>query len=358
MSGNTFGKIFKVTTFGESHGAAVGCIVDGCPPGIELSESDIQVELDKRKPGKGIAGTTRKESDTIKIISGLFEGKTTGTPICLIAYNENQNSSHYDNIKNLFRPGHADYAYFAKYGIRDYRGGGRSSGRETLARVAAGAIAKKILAKNGISIIAYTESIGNIKAENFSEKDLDKVYEDQFKCPDKNASKEIEKLIAEVAAKNDSVGGTVRILAKGVPAGLGEPVFDKLDATIAGALMSIGAVKGVEVGSGFESSKMLGSQNNDELRAKDKKPIFLSNNSGGIAGGISTGQDIIVRIAVKPTPSIARKQKTISTSMNNEDIEIIGRHDICICPRIVPVAESMLALALVDALLLQKSRKS
>ncbi|MEK6959282.1 MAG: chorismate synthase [archaeon] len=357
MSGNTFGKIFKVTTFGESHGLAVGCIVDGCPAGLAISEADIQIELDKRKPGSGAAGTTRKESDTIKILSGTYEGKTTGTPICLLAYNESQNASHYENLKHLFRPGHADYAYFMKYGIRDHRGGGRSSGRETLARVAAGAIAKKILAKYGISVVAYTKSIGPISAKKFTQKDVDSSGTDQFKCPDKLASKKMEKLIADVAAKKDSIGGTVQIIARGVPAGLGEPVFEKLDAEIACALMSIGAVKGVEIGSGFCAATMAGSENNDQIRSKNKKAEFLTNNAGGILGGISTGQDIIANISVKPTASISKKQKTINTSMAEEDIEVIGRHDICICPRIVPVAESMVALVLLDVLLLQNAKR-
>jgi chorismate synthase len=359
MSGNTFGKLFKSTTFGESHGKALGCIVDGCPAGLALGEDDIQIELDKRKPGAGIAGTKRAESDTIRILSGVFEGKTTGTPICMIAFNEDAKSANYDSIKNIFRPGHADYTYFMKYGIRDYRGGGRSSGRETLARVAAGAIAKKLLARHGIKIMGYVKAIGGIEAKNFSERDIEGAYGNQMRCPDKMACAEMEKLIEKVSAEKDSVGGVVEIIAKGVPAGLGEPVFDKIDAKIAQALMSLGAVKGIEIGAGFGAAEMKGSENNDQMGIEEGslKAKFLSNNSGGILGGITTGQDIIVRVAVKATPSIAKKQKTITDSMKETDIEISGRHDVCICPRIVPVAESMLALVLADALLEQNAKK-
>ena len=357
MSGNTFGKLFKLTTFGESHGLAVGVIVDGCPAGLELSEADIQIELDRRKPGSGKAGTKRKESDSIKILSGLFEGKTTGTPIAMIAYNEDQISASYDSIKDIFRPGHADFSYHKKYGVRDYRGGGRSSGRETLGRVAAGAIAKKILAKKGIKIIGYTKSIGDVVCGEISKKDIALAENDQFRCPDKNASKKMESLISEVSKSGDSIGGTVELIVSGVPAGLGEPVFEKLDANIAKALMSIGAVKGVEIGSGFEASKKLGSENNDGIFMKANKVVFASNNSGGILGGISIGEDIIARIAVKPTPSISSEQNTIDVKNKNKKVRIAGRHDICICPRIVPVAESMLAIVIVDALFEHNAKK-
>jgi chorismate synthase len=357
MSGNTFGKLFKVTTFGESHGIAVGLVVDGCPPGLELSEKDIQIELDKRKPGLGKAGTKRKESDTIKILSGTFEGKTTGTPIGMIVYNEDQISSSYDSIKNIFRPGHADFTYQKKYGIRDYRGGGRSSGRETLARVAAGAIAKKILGKKGIKIIGYTKSVGNIGCDKISKKQIECSENDEFRCPDEKISKKISLLIQEVAKTGDSIGGTVELIVSGVPLGLGEPIFEKIDANIAKGLMSIGAVKGIEIGSGFESSKKLGSENNDEMFIKNNKIEFGSNNSGGILGGITTGQDIIVRIAIKATPSIAPEQNTITINNKNTKISVSGRHDICICPRIVPVAEAMIALVIINALMENNSIK-
>ncbi|MDO8647277.1 MAG: chorismate synthase [Candidatus Diapherotrites archaeon] len=357
MAGNSFGNLFRLTSFGESHGIAVGAIVDGCPAGLELNEADIQAELDKRKPGSGIAGTKRKESDTVKILSGVFEGKTTGTPICMVVYNEDQQSAGYELVKDKFRPGHADYTYFKKYGFYDYRGGGRSSGRETVARVAAGAIAKKLLDNQGIKILGFVKAIGSIECKEFSEKDLEKIYENELRCPDAKAEEKMKELIKETKASGNSIGGIVEIRAVNVPAGLGEPVFEKLDSQIAGALMGIGAVKGVEIGSGFNAARSFGSENNDQIIAEKGNAKFLSNNAGGILGGISTGQDIIARIAVKPTPSILKKQKTISKSIENTEIEIAGRHDVCICPRIVPVAEAMLALALVNALLEQKARK-
>jgi len=358
LAGNSFGKLFKLSSFGESHGIAVGVMVDGCPAGLEISEEDIQKELDKRKPGSGIAGTKRKESDSIKILSGVFEGKTTGTPICMLTYNEDQKSANYEQIKNLFRPGHADFSYFKKYGFYDYRGGGRSSGRETLARVAAGAIAKKILARHGITIAGFVKAIGSIECKReFSEKQLEKVYDTELRCPEIETEEKMKELVKETAAKGDSIGGIVELKAFNVPAGLGEPVFEKLDSEIAGALMGIGAVKAVEIGSGFRAAKSLGSENNDQITAKNGKPEFLSNNAGGILGGISTGQDITARIAVKPTPSISKKQKTINRNSENSEIEVIGRHDVCICPRILPVAESMLALVLVNALMEQKAQK-
>ena len=351
MAGNTFGKLFKVTSFGESHGEAVGCIVDGCPAGLVLTEKDIQVELDKRKPNKGLASTKRAEGDKAKILSGVFEGKTTGTPIAIIVQNEDSRPKDYGEIAKLFRPGHADYTYFKKYGLRDYRGGGRSSGRETIARVAAGAIAKKILAQKGITISGFVSEIGGICAKKFSDKDIERVYENQFRVPDKDSSKKIEEAVKKSIIAKDSLGGIIEIRASGVPAGLGEPVFEKLDAQIAGALMGIGAIKGVEIGSGFSSAKSTGSKNNDPIRMVNAEVKFLSNNAGGILGGVSTGQEIIVRVAVKPTSSIAQKQKTISESMVDSDIEVIGRHDVCIAPRVLPVAESMLAIVLVNALL-------
>lgn len=357
MSGNTFGKIFRVTSFGESHGQAIGCIVDGCPPNIELSEFDLQIELDKRKPGTGIAATKRNESDSAKILSGVFDGFTTGTPIAIVIFNEDQKSKDYDNIKDIFRPGHADYTYFKKYGIRDYRGGGRASARETIARVAAGAIAKKILLQNKIKITGFVSQIGNIKATNFTEKDIDKIYENEVRMPDANASQKAIELLKKTLAKKDSIGGIVEVRASGVMPGLGEPVFDKLDAKIAFALMSIPAVKGVEIGSGFSSVEKNGSENNDLMKVKNGKEFFLTNNAGGILGGISNGNEIVARIAVKPTSSISKEQTFLTINNEEKTLNIIGRHDTCIAVRAVPIAENMLALTLVDALLEQKAIK-
>ena len=351
VAGNTFGKLFKVTSFGESHGTAVGCVIDGCPAGLTLGEADIQIELDKRKPGQGTASTKRIEVDKAKILSGVFEGKTTGTPIMVIVQNEDSRPKDYGAIAKLFRPGHADYTYFKKYGLRDFRGGGRSSGRETIARVAAGAIAKRILAQKGIMINGFVSEIGGIESKKFSEKDIVTVYDNQFRVPDKDASKKIEEAVKKSIIAKDSLGGIIELHANGVPAGLGEPVFEKLDAQIAGALMGIGAIKGVEIGSGFGAAKSIGSKNNDQMRAVKGEVKFLSNNAGGILGGVSSGQEIIVRAAIKPTSSIAQKQKTISEELIDSDIEVIGRHDVCIAPRVLPVAESMLAIVLVNALL-------
>ncbi len=357
MSDNTFGKLFKVTTFGESHGVAVGCVIDGCPAGIKISEEEIQVDLDKRKPGEGISGTKRKESDSAKILSGTFEGKTTGTPICIVAYNENQISAHYDSIKDLFRPGHADYTYLMKYGIRDYRGGGRASARETLARVAAGAIAKKILANEGIKVNGFVKAINGIECKNYSQKDIENIYSNELRVPDLKAGKKMLEEIKKSIIAKDSLGGIVEVIVKGVPAGLGEPIYGKLSAELASALMSINAVKGVEIGDGFNSTKLKGSENNDPIRMDKGKVTFLSNHAGGIVGGISTGQDIIARVAIKPVSSIAKKQLTISKDFKNSEIEVIGRHDVCIAPRAVPVVEAMVAITLVDALMQNKARK-
>lgn len=314
MSGNTFGKIFRVTTWGESHGLAIGAVVDGCPSNLKLSEKDIQKELDKRKPGLSIFSTLRKESDKAKILSGVFEGKTLGTPISVIIENKDVKSKDYEKIKNVFRPGHADYTYFIKYGFRDYRGGGRSSGRETIGRVIGGAIAKKILGKYKTSIKGRIIETGEKQ-------------------------------------KNDSFGGIIEIIVNNPPKGLGEPVFDKLDAELSKALFSIGAVKGVEIGSGFKSAKMKGSENNDEMYIKNGKIEFKSNNAGGILGGISTGQDIILRAAIKPTPSIPIPQKTVNEKGKNVEISVLGRHDTSIIPRILPVAQAMIAITLVDFIL-------
>ena len=323
---NTFGRNFRCTTFGESHGKAVGVVIDGCPPGISLMEADIQPYLDRRRPGKGPLESARQEPDRVEILSGTFEGVTTGAPIALIVRNRDQRSGDYDALRDLFRPGHADYTWQAKYGLRDHRGGGRTSGRETLARVAAGAVAVRCLAPCGIAI--------------------------QGRIIEVHGATELEAIEAEIRAARDagdSVGGIVEVTATGCPAGLGDPVFGKLDAAIAGAMMGIGAVKGVEIGEGFGAARLSGSEMNDPITAGG----FTSNHAGGILGGISTGQDIVVRIAVKPTPSIQRVQKTVDIAGKEREISVAGRHDPCIAPRIVPVAECMLALVLVDSMLEQ-----
>ena len=348
MSGNVFGKLFRVTTFGESHGVACGVVIDGCPAGLDVDVSDIQKELDRRKPGQSSITTARKEDDRAEILSGVFEGKTTGTPIAIVVYNKGHKSKDYDKIKDVFRPGTADFSYFSKYGSRDYRGGGRASGRETLARVAGGAVAKKILARKGVSVIAHTKEVYGIKADVFDESEIEK---NPVRCADAKAAVLMEKKIADVSKDGDSVGGVVEIIVRNPILGLGEPVFDKLDAELAGGLMSIGAVKGVEVGDGFGVSGFLGSFCNDEMYVDGGELHHRTNHGGGITGGISNGEDIVLRIAVKPTPSISKEQCTLDVSLDEKKIKIEGRHDPCICPRIVPVAEAMVALVLVDQML-------
>ncbi len=346
MSGSTYGKNFKITTWGESHGKALGVVIDGCPSGIALCEEDIQKDLDKRKPGMSKFSTPRKEDDIVEILSGVFEGKTTGTPISLIIKNTNQLSKDYSQIANYYRPGHADYTYDEKYGFRDYRGGGRSSGRETVSRVAAGAVAKKILLELGINILTYTLSIGDIIIDktNFDKNELI----NELVMPDKKAYELASKFVDEKRKECNSVGGVVECIVNGMPIGVGEPVFEKLDAVLSKAIFSIGAVKGLEFGAGFNSSTMLGSQNNDEYEFINGKVAKLTNNSGGILGGISDGSEIILRAAFKPTPSIHTKQKTITKSYENIEIEIEGRHDPIVVPRAVIVVESMVAITLVD----------
>ncbi|MBU2590910.1 MAG: chorismate synthase, partial [Nitrospinae bacterium] len=333
---------------------AVGVVIDGCPAGISLSEEDIQHDLDRRRPGVSSVSTSRNEADKAEILSGIFEGKTTGTPISILVKNNGQHSNDYSNIRELFRPGHADYTYQAKYGLRDYRGGGRSSGRETIGRVAAGAVAKKILERAGIKIIGYTKQIGNIEISSF---DADAIDSNDVRSPDPKAAKEMITLIEAAKRDGDSIGGVVEVVAKGVPAGLGEPVFDKLDADIAKALMSIGAVKGVEIGDGFASATRRGSENNDHIVSNKDKISFSTNHAGGILGGISNGDDIVARIAVKPTASISKPQPTVDLRGKQQEIRTEGRHDPSICPRIVPVAEAMLALVLADHLLRNRSSK-
>jgi chorismate synthase len=349
MSGNTFGTIFRVTTFGESHGPGLGGIVDGCPPGIPLDEAIIQKALDRRKPGQGYGSTARKEDDKVSLLSGVFQGKTTGTPIGFFVANTDQRSRDYSRIKDIYRPGHGDYTYDAKYGFRDYRGGGRSSGRETVARVAAGAIAQQVLARQSIRVMAYTVELGGI---GVGEINLEQLETRPFFAADPKVIATWEQRVDEVRKQGDTLGGIVEIRALGVPAGLGEPVFDKLDARLAQGVMSVGAVKGVSVGAGFEAARMLGSENNDSLSPKG----FLSNHAGGILAGISSGQDIVVRAAIKPIPSIARKQHTIDRYNREQTICIGGRHDICAIPRVVPVLKAMVALTLTDMLLVHQAR--
>jgi chorismate synthase len=356
MSGNSFGTLFRVTTWGESHGEALGVVVDGCPAGLELSEEDIQHELDRRRPGVSALTTERKEADAVKLLSGVFEGKTLGTPISLLVWNRDVDSSPYESLKDIARPGQADFSYQQKYGIRDYRGGGRASGRETVARVAAGAIAKKLLASQGIQIIGHVVAIGGIQARTLSADEITRNAESNaVRCADLEAAQSMETLIKGVKEEGNSVGGMVEVRALGVPAGLGEPVFDKLDAELAKALMSIGAVKGVEIGAGFDAARLKGSEMSDEFYLEAGRIRTRTNNAGGILGGISTGEPLLCRIAVKPTSSIAKPQRSVDMKrMEEVEVQIKGRHDPCICPRMVPVAEAMVALVLVDALMRAK----
>jgi chorismate synthase len=351
MAGNSFGQVFKITTFGESHGPAIGVVVDGVPPNLPLSESDIQFELDRRRPGQSKVTTQRKESDTVEILSGVFEGKTTGTALAMLIRNEDQRARDYANIKDVFRPGHADFTFFMKYGHRDYRGGGRSSGRETACRVAAGAVAEKILRAQGINIIAYTLAVGDVYAKT---KDYAVIEKNIVRSPDLEAATEMVRKIEEARLNCDSIGGIVEAVVHGCPPGLGDPVFDKLNARLSYALMSIGTLRGIEFGLGFKAAKMLGSQHNDKFFMDGKKIKMRSNNAGGILGGISTGEDIVLRVGVKPPSSIAQSQKTVSKDLKDTTVEVKGRHDPCICPRVVPVVEAMIAVTLLDAMMLQK----
>jgi chorismate synthase len=333
--------MFKITTFGESHGGAVGVVVDGVTPGVELDEKDIQNELDRRKPGQSSVTTPRKETDQIHIMSGLFEGKTTGTPIMLILYNQDMRPEAYSDIKKMFRPGHADFTYLEKYGIRDHRGSGRASGRETAGRVAAGAIAKKLLLNRGVHITAYTLRAAGIQCGTV---DLNEIEKNPMRAPDPEAAAEMVKRVIELAESGNSVGGIVECRVDGISPGIGDPVFEKLDAELARAVISLGAVKGIEFGSGFKAVDMLGNEHNDWRDSSG----FLSNNAGGILGGISTGQQIIFRAAIKPTSSVSVPQKTVDLDGSEREIVTEGRHDPCICPRIVPVVEAMTALVLED----------
>ncbi len=349
MSGSSFGNAFNITTFGESHGKGIGVVIQGCPPGLTLTTEILQKALDKRKPGQGISSTKRKEPDFPVIVSGTFNDLTTGTPIMIMIENKDAKSKSYDTIASLFRPGHGDYTYQAKYGIRDFRGGGRASARETAARVAAGAVAQIVLDQLKIRIDAYTIELGGIQAEQLN--DISQKENSHLQCPDLKISRQMEKRIKQVKNKGDSLGGIVEIIASNVPAGLGDPVFDKLDADIAKGLMSIGAVKAVEIGAGIKAAQMTGFENNDQLLPQG----FETNNSGGILAGISNGDDIIARVHVKPIPSILKRQKTIDTKGNPAEISTEGRHDISAIPRINKVCESMMAIVLADHVLRQKS---
>jgi len=348
MSGNSLGLIFRVTTWGESHGPAIGAVVEGCPPLIPLSEEDIQKDLDRRRPGRVQSASSRKESDRVEILSGLFEGKTTGTPIALVIRNSDADPSAYEALREVFRPGHGDLTYYKKYGIRDHRGGGRSSGRETAARVAAGAVAKKVLAREGIEVIAYTLELGGIRAERLN---LDMVTQNPLYCPDPEAAEAMERRLTEAAQAGDTLGGIVEIRVRGCPAGLGEPVFDKMDADLAKALMGIGTVKGVEVGAGFQAARMTGSECNDPITPQG----FASNQAGGILAGITNGEELILRAACKPIPSIRKPQQTVDLAGRPRELAIKGRHDVSVIPRIIPVCEAMVAIVLADHLLRQKA---
>ena len=352
MSGNSFGKSFVVTSFGESHGSAIGCIVDGCPPGLELDESDLQRDLDRRKPGTSRHTTQRREDDSVQILSGTFEGRTTGTPICLLVYNKDQRSKDYSAIMNLFRPGHADYTYQQKYGIRDYRGGGRSSARETAMRVAAGGIAKKFLReKCGIEIRGYLAQLGPLKPAAV---DWQQIDQNPFFCPDAELVPELEKYMDALRKEGESIGARITVVASAVPPGLGEPIFDRIDADIAHAMMSINAVKGVEIGAGFDCVELKGTQNRDEITPEG----FLSNHAGGTLGGITSGQDVVVSIALKPTSSIHLPGRTVDIDGNAVEIRTKGRHDPCVGIRATPIAEAMLAIVLMDHYLRNRAQNA
>ena len=358
MSFNTFGKIFRFTTWGESHGPAIGCVVDGCPPMIQLNEKDIQIELDRRKPGQSKFTTQRKESDKVQILSGVFEGKTTGTPISMIIYNQDMRSKDYGDIKDKFRPGHADLTYFKKYGIRDYRGGGRSSARETAARVAAGAIAKKVLEKNfgkKFNVSGAVTQLGILGCDT-SKWDKKFINKNPFFCPDKSMLKIWEKYLLGIRKAGSSCGAIIEVRANGIPAGLGAPIYSKLDMDLASAMMSINAVKGVNIGSGMNSAQLSGEENSDEISQNKNTLKFKSNNSGGILGGISSGQEIIVSFAVKPTSSILTSRKTVNKFGKNTTISVKGRHDPCVGIRAVPVGEAMMNCVLLDHYLMHKAQ--
>ena len=358
MSFNTFGKIFRFTTWGESHGPAIGCVIDGCPPNIPVSEREIQKDMNRRRPGQSKFTTQRKESDKVTILSGVFQGKTTGTPISIIIYNEDKRSRDYESIKNKFRPGHADFTYFKKYGIRDFRGGGRQSARETACRVAAGAVAKIILKKflgKKFNLVGAVTQLGLMSCDRRNWRDSE-IRKNPFFCPDKKSVKLWEKYLLAVRKSGSSCGAIIELRARGVPVGLGSPIYSKLDTDISSALMSINAVKGVNIGSGMSSAFLSGEENSDEIRNKSGKLKFKSNNAGGILGGISSGQDIIASFAVKPTSSILLSRETINKKGKNTRISVKGRHDPCVGIRAVPIGEAMLACVLLDHYLMNKAQ--
>ncbi|AMQ55598.1 chorismate synthase [Algoriphagus sanaruensis] len=356
--GNTFGKLFKITTFGESHGKALGAILEGCPAGLELDEEKIRLEMQRRKPGQSKITTQRKEEDEIEILSGVFEGKTTGTPIGIVIRNADQKSKDYTHIADKFRPSHADFTYFEKYGIRDYRGGGRSSARETAARVAGGAIAKQFLATQGITVQAYVSQVGELTLQkNYQELSLDLAEDNIVRCPDPEMADQMISLIDSVRLDRDTIGGVVSCVIKNTPAGLGEPVFDRLHAELGKAMLSINAVKGFEYGSGFEGVKMRGSLHNDAIVKEGDKVKTLTNHSGGIQGGISNGEDIYFRVAFKPVATIMQDQESINEAGEAVTVSGKGRHDPCVVPRAVPIVEAMAALVIADYLLLSKTNK-
>lgn len=360
MTGNTFGTLFKITTFGESHGVAVGCVIDGCPANVEISENDIQKELDKRKPGQSSITTQRSEDDVVQIMSGVFEGKTTGTPIMLLIMNKDYKSTDYSNVKNIFRPSHADYTYFKKYGVRDYRGGGRASARETAARVAGGAIAKKFLRSKGVDLLAFVQQIADIKTnfKSFDEISEELIESNIIRCPDVEKAKKMIELVEKVKSDGDSIGGVIQCFVKGCPVGLGEPVFDKLSAQLGKAMLSINAVKGFEIGEGFDCVNFRGSTHNDEFVNKNNSICTKTNHSGGIQGGISNGEEINFRVAFKPTPTIFKEQNTVNVDGENVKMVASGRHDPCVLSRAVPVVEAMAWLTLMDFYLLNLKNKN
>lgn len=359
MAGNSFGQVFRIATFGESHGGGVGVVIDGCPPGIYISEEDVQIQLDRRKPGQSDITTPRKEEDKIHILSGVSEGITTGTPIALLAYNNDVRSQDYDELKTLYRPGHADYTYEEKYGIRDWKGSGRASARETLARVAAGAVAEKYLSeKLGIRFMSYVEQVGTISTNIDYESVTPAMVESNIvRCPDPEKAEEMIALIETVKAEGDSIGGIIKGVIKGVPVGLGEPVFDKLSADLAKAMMSINAVKGFEIGSGFRAATMRGSEHNDEFYLDSAHSVRTkTNNAGGILGGISDGEDIVFRVAIKPVSTISRRQQTVTKDKKSVSLEAAGRHDPCVLPRAVPIVDAMASLVVMDHYLRNKAQ--
>ncbi len=355
MAGNTFGKIYQLTSYGESHGKAVGGVIDGCPPGTPVDESYIQEELDRRRPGQSKITTQRQEGDVVEILSGVLDGVATGTPIGFIIRNKDHRSGDYDNMKSVYRPSHADYTYDQKYGIRDHRGGGRSSARETIARVVAGAIAKKALEKEGIKITAYASSVGELKLDKpYQDLDFSEIEKNIMRCPDPETAEKMIELVDEVRKMGDTIGGVITCVVQGVPVGLGEPAFDKLHATLGHAMLSINAVKGFEYGSGFEGTQLRGSVHNDAFVSKDGEVSTQKNHSGGIQGGISNGQDIYFNVAFKPVATILQKQQTVNSEGKETELKARGRHDPCVLPRAVPIVEAMAAITLLDQFLMNK----